>query len=338
MESKQILLDHGSGGGATRALIDDVLIKRLANPTLNELGDSAVFDLRHNGRIAFTTDSYVVDPIFFPGGNIGDLAVNGTVNDLAMAGAKPLYISLGLILEEGLMVKDLERVVDSVAAAAQKAGVLVVTGDTKVVPKGKGDKIFINTSGIGILREDVNISAAAARPGDIVICSGNIADHGITIMSCRTGLDIRGDLKSDTQPLNRLVETLLDKCPGAVKSLRDPTRGGLGTVLREIATRSGVIIEISESALPIKNEVASICELLGMDPLFLANEGKCVAIVREADAEKVLQTMKSIPEGQDARVIGRVVNGSPDRVVLKTAVGGSRIIEPPSGEILPRIC
>ncbi len=338
MESKRILLDHGSGGLATQTLIDDILIRRLDNPVLSELGDSAILNLKHKGRLAFTTDSYVVDPIFFPGGNIGELAVNGTVNDLAMVGARPLYISLGLILEEGLLVEDLEHVVDSVAQAAKKAGVSVVTGDTKVVPKGKGDKVFINTSGVGVLPEGVNISVGRARPGDAVICSGSIADHGVTILTCRAGLDIQGDLKSDTQPLNYLVEAVLDACPGAVRSLRDPTRGGLGTTLREIASKSNVIIEIDESTLPIKDEVASVCDLLGMDPLFLANEGKCVVIVHEPDAEKVLQVMRSVPEGREARIIGRVLEGAPDRVVLKTAVGGLRIVEPPSGELLPRIC
>ncbi len=338
MNPKTILLDHGSGGLATQNLIDELLVKRLKNPELCKLGDSAVLKTAGNGRLAFTTDSYVVDPIFFPGGNIGELAVFGTVNDLAMVGAKPLCLSLGLILEEGLPMDELEQVVDAVAAAARRAGVFVVTGDTKVVPRGKGDKVFINTSGIGLLPEGVEISLANARPGDAVICSGTIADHGITILTCRAGISVQGDLKSDTQPLNHLVQKVLEECSGAVHCLRDPTRGGLGTTLWEVAQRAQVGIEVEEAALPLRSEVAAACELLGMDPLYLANEGKCVAVVRGTEAEDVLRVMRSTPEGKDAQIIGRVLDGAPGRVVLKTAVGGSRLIEPLSGEPLPRIC
>lgn len=338
MRHKTILLDHGSGGLATHDLIENLLLARFKHPELSRLGDSAVLNSPGKGRLAFTTDSYVVDPIFFPGGNIGELAVFGTVNDLAMVGASPECISLGLILEEGFSVDELENVLDSIANASERAGVSIVTGDTKVVPKGKGDKVFINTSGLGLIADGVEISPAMVQPGDAVICSGTVADHGITILTCRAGISIKGDMESDTQPLHRLVRRITERYPGAVHFMRDPTRGGLGTSLWEMAQMSGVEIEIEEDAIPIKADVMAACELLGMDPLYLANEGKCIALVHNSKAEDILREMHSLPEGRDARVIGRVLDGVPGRVILKTSVGGKRLIEPLSGEPLPRIC
>ncbi len=342
MKQDRILLDHGSGGLASQLLIENLLIKRLDNPLLSELGDSALINslqLEGKGHIAFSTDSYVVDPIFFPGGDIGELAVNGTVNDLAMVGARPIALSLGLILEEGFFIKDLEKIVGSIADACNLAGVHVITGDTKVVPKGKGDKVFINTSGIGVVPEGTRLSPSNVSPGDRILVSGPIGNHGITILTCRSGINIdQESLKSDTRPLNRLVSRILEAKPEAIHAMRDPTRGGLGTTLWEIARASGTCIEIQEREIPIEPSVESACEILGMDPLYLANEGVMIAVVNAKQADQVLEIMKATPEGHKARDIGRVVEGPSGKVLLNTRIGGKRPIEPLSGEPLPRIC
>ncbi|MDP3478914.1 MAG: hydrogenase expression/formation protein HypE, partial [Desulfoprunum sp.] len=278
MSEKTILLDHGSGGLASQELISSLFLKHLDNPILHGLEDSAVLD-NYPGRLAFTTDSYVVDPIFFPGGDIGKLAVHGTINDLAMRGARPLYLSLAIILEEGMPLDDLERIVISISEACKESGVPIVTGDTKVVPKGKGDKIFINTSGIGIVPDGLEISSQNARKGDIIILSGTMGDHGITIMTRRAGIALQGKLESDTMPLHKLVQRLIDDLPGSVHTLRDPTRGGVATTLNEIAANSKLSIELREEDLPIRPQVRAACELLGLEPLYLANEGKCLVVV-----------------------------------------------------------
>ncbi|PIE74033.1 MAG: hydrogenase expression/formation protein HypE, partial [Deltaproteobacteria bacterium] len=331
-------LDHGSGGTASQELISGLFLKYLKNPALHSLEDSAILH-NHPGNLAFTTDSYVVEPLFFPGGNIGKLAVHGTINDLAMRGATPLALSLGLILEEGLALDELERIIVSISAASDEAGVPIVTGDTKVVPRGKADKIFINTSGIGVVREDVAISAAKAQEGDAVILSGTLGDHGITIMSQRAGINLHGDLQSDTQSLHRLVAQLLDTLPhGAIHVLRDPTRGGVATSLNEIAAASGHAITLQEENLPIRPTVLAACEILGLEPMFLANEGKCLAIVAKEQAEKALEIMRATQEGREATIIGTVTSGKPGQVVINTPVGGTRLVTPLYGEPLPRIC
>ena len=340
MKPKRILLDHGSGGLATQELIEKTFLSRLGNPILSELGDSAIIDTGQ-GRLAFTTDSYVVDPIFFPGGDIGLLAVNGTINDLSMRGAAPLGLSLGLILEEGLEMDELEKILDSIAAASKVTGVPVVTGDTKVVPKGKADKIFINTSGIGLLRDGLEICARLACPGDLVILSGTMADHGATILTQRPGLGFEGDLKSDTMALHRLVMAMIDAAGSsaeAIHTLRDPTRGGVATAINEIAGFAGIEIEIDEAAVNIRPEVLATCEILGLDPFYLANEGKLLAIVEKNMADPIIKVMHGYAEGRDAAVIGRVTYGSAGHVILKTKIGGSRILGPLTGEPLPRIC
>lgn len=334
MGNGRITLSYGSGGRLTHQLIRDVFVKHLDNPFLS-LNDSSVVEL--NGRIAFTTDSYVVDPIFFPGGDIGRLAVNGTVNDLAMVGADPLYISLGIIIEEGLLIEELERIVISIRDAAEESGVKVVTGDTKVVEKGKADKIFINTSGIGVIPEGIDIRGDRAKPGDLIIVSGTIGDHGVTILSERKGLGFSANLKSDTAPLNRLVKSMIEADP-EIHVLRDPTRGGLATTLNEIAQASNVGIEIYEAEIPINKAVKSACELLGIDPLYIANEGKLVAIVPEDRADLMISIMHSSPYGRDARIIGRVTEKHPGIVVLITELGAKRILHMLSGDPLPRIC
>ena len=337
MKNKTILLDHGSGGLAGQELISGLFLKHLGNPVLSVLEDSAVIETGV-GRLAFTTDSFVVDPVFFPGGDIGSLAVHGTINDLAMRGARPLCLSLGMILEEGLSLADLELIVISIKESTEKAGVPIVTGDTKVVPRGKGDKVFINTSGIGTVSDRVSISASEARPGDIILLSGTIADHGVTILTRRAGISIKGDLKSDTMALHRFVQILVEALPGAIHTLRDPTRGGMATALSEIAKTAEVGMEIEESSIPIRPEVEAACELLGLDPLYLASEGKCLAFVAPDRSKRALDIMRSQPEGKDAAIIGMVTKGPAGRVVLKTAVGGARLVEPLSGEPLPRIC
>jgi hydrogenase expression/formation protein HypE len=337
MAEKTILLDHGSGGLASQELIGNLFLKYLDNPTLHSLEDSAILE-NQPGRLAFTTDSYVVDPIFFPGGDIGKLAVHGTINDLAMRGAKPLCLSLALILEEGMPLDDLERIIISVSEACKEAGVPVVTGDTKVVPRGKGDKIFINTSGIGIVTDGIDISSKNASVGDAIILSGTMGDHGITIMTRRAGISMEGDLKSDTMALHKLVDKLLTELPGAVHTLRDPTRGGVATSLNEIAGASGLSVELKDEDLPVRPTVRAACEMLGLEPLYLANEGKCLAVVSADKAKQALEIMRSTTEGAEAVIIGRITNGKAGRVVINTPVGGSRVVTPLHGEPLPRIC
>lgn len=337
MPDNTILLDHGSGGIASQELISKIFLKHLDNPVLRTLEDSAVIE-RQDGRLAFTTDSYVVDPIFFPGGDIGKLAVHGTINDLAMRGAKPLCLSLGIILEEGMNIDDLEKIVISIGQASKESGVPIVTGDTKVVPKGKGDKIFINTSGIGVVPDHISISSKNGQPGDAVILSGSMGDHGITIMTRRAGISMDGNLRSDTMSLHKMVSCLLAEFPEAVHTLRDPTRGGVATSLNEIAASSKLSIIIEEERLPIHPEVRAACEILGLEALFLANEGKCLAIVDGKKADDILKLMRTTAEGQQAVIIGRLVDGKPGRVLINTPVGGSRVVAPLHGEPLPRIC
>ncbi len=331
----RVMLAHGSGGKLSHDLIEKCFVSILGNPLLDRMDDSAVFEV--SGRLAFTTDSYVVSPIFFPGGDIGRLSVCGTVNDLSMSGARPLYLSLSFIIEEGLPVADLQRVVASISEAATEAGIKIVTGDTKVVNRGGADKLFVNTSGVGLVPQGVDISGANARPGDAVIISGTIGDHGIAIMSHREGLRFNVPVASDCAPLNRLVAAMLE-ASSKINCLRDPTRGGLATTLNEFARQSRVGINIHEDALPVKPAVASACELLGLDPLYMANEGKLVTVLPAAGAGKVLARMKQEKYGQDAAIIGEVVSEHPGRVVMKTRLGSSRIVDVLMGELLPRIC
>jgi hydrogenase expression/formation protein HypE len=332
---KTIVLGHGSGGRLTAQLVRDLFLPAFDNPALRKLDDQAVLDVAP-GRIAVTTDSYVVTPLFFPGGDIGHLAVNGTVNDLAMSGARPLYLTAAFIIEEGLPLEELQRVVRSMSQAAAEAGVAIVTGDTKVVNRGCADKLFITTAGIGLVPEGISISASNARAGDVVIVSGPIGDHGITIWSTREGIDLTGGLRSDTAPLHALVEAMIGA--GDIHVLRDPTRGGLGTSLCEIAAASSVGIELDANAVPVREEVKAACEILGMDPLFVANEGRLVAMVAESSADKVLQAMRRVPQGQNACRIGRVVAEHSGMVLVKSEVGGTRILDVPFAEQLPRIC
>ena len=331
----RILLTHGSGGKMAHDLIEKSFLNKIGNPLLNRLDDSAVFQL--SGKIAFTTDSHVVSPLFFPGGDIGRLAVCGTVNDLAMSGAKPLYLSLAIIIEEGLAIDELERVVASIKEAADESGVQIITGDTKVVSQGNADGLFINTAGIGIVPEGIKISGSNAMPGDMIITSGNIGEHSIAVLSKREGLSFSTTLKSDCAPLGRLVADMIEASPD-IHCLRDPTRGGLASTLNEIAGQSGAGISIEEKSIPVPEEVAGACEMLGLDPLYLANEGKLVAVVPEQDAEKVLRAMKNNPYGKDAAISGRVTADHPGRVVMKTMLGTSRIVDMLVGEPLPRIC
>jgi hydrogenase expression/formation protein HypE len=336
MKPGKILLDHGSGGKASHDLIKDTFFPPFDNPLLLECDDSAVFPMG-NARVAFSTDSYVVDPIFFPGGDIGSLAIHGTVNDLAMRGARPVYLSVGFIIEEGFDFSDLEKILTSMKSAAQEAAVLVVTGDTKVVSRGNADKIFINTSGIGIIEGDVDISGKNGRIGDKVIISGTIGDHGIAVLSCREGLELDFPLTSDSAPLNRLVFEMLETS-SRIHVLRDPTRGGIGTSLNEIASQSNVGIQIIEEEIPIRSEVLGACELLGLDPLYIANEGKLISLVDPMDADRVLSTMKANKYGQEACIIGEVVPDHNGRVFMNTRIGGTRIVDMLTGAQLPRIC
>ena len=331
----RILLAHGSGGKLSHDLIKDLLIHELGNPCLNLLDDAAALTL--NGRIAFTTDSYVISPLFFPGGDIGKLAVCGTVNDLSMVGAIPKYVSLALIIEEGFLLRDLKKIISSIRTTAQEAGVEVVTGDTKVVNCGSADKLFINTAGIGIIPAGVELSGSNARIGDKIILSGPIGDHGIAILCQREGLEFKTSLESDCAPLNKLVADMLET-PNNIHALRDPTRGGLASTLNEFAESSKVGIKIEEDKIPIKDTVRAACELLGFDPLYVANEGKLVAVVDSQAAEKVLSKMQKIEQGTRAAIIGEVVADYPGKVVMKTRFGSSRIISMLAGELLPRIC
>jgi hydrogenase expression/formation protein HypE len=336
VKEERIVMSHGAGGKATQTLIEAVFLEAFRNPLLEPLEDAA--RLHVNGaKVALTTDSYVVSPLFFPGGDIGDLAVNGTVNDLSMAGAVPLYLSAGFILEEGFPVADLMRITASMQAAAERAGVQVVTGDTKVVQKGKADGCYINTAGVGVIEHDISLGVANARPGDTILVSGPIGDHGITIMLARGELDIEADIESDTAPLNGLVAGLLAATPG-IRALRDATRGGVATILNEIATAAGVGVMVNEDDIPVRAEVRGAAELLGIDPMYVACEGRLVAVVDSARADAALAALRAHPLGQQAAIIGRVTAEPPGIVQLKTAFGGTRIVDLLVGDPLPRIC
>jgi len=330
-----VVMGHGSGGRLTAQLVRELFLPAFDNPLLRKLDDQAVVDVG-SSRVAFTTDSFVVTPLFFPGGNIGELAVYGTVNDLAMSGAAPLCLSAAFIMEEGLPMEELAAVVAAMSTAAAKCGVAIVTGDTKVVNRRSADKLFITTTGMGIVPEGTAISASNAKPGDVVILSGTIADHGMAVMSRREGIDFEGGILSDTQPLHRLVAAML--AAGELHALRDPTRGGLGTSICEIAGASKVGVELGSSAIPVREPVRGACELLGIDPLFVANEGKLVAFVHPDAAGAVLRAMRDTEEGRESTIIGRAVEQHPEVVLLKTEIGGTRILDLPLHEQLPRIC
>jgi len=336
-EYPHVTLAHGGGGRLTHTLIERMFLAAFRNPALEPLHDGAVLDLP-KGRIALTTDSYVVSPLFFPGGDIGSLAVHGTVNDLAMCGARPLALTAGFIIEEGLPMEDLWRVVQSMARAAQEAGVSVVTGDTKVVDRGKGDGLFVNTTGLGLVPEGVHIAPSRAVPGDRVLLSGRIAEHGIAIMSVREGLEFETTLQSDSAALHGLVGGLLYAVGARVHVLRDPTRGGVASATNEIAASANVGIRLDEAAIPVAEQVRGACEILGLDPLYVANEGKCLAIVAPEAAEQALAVMRAHPLGKDAALVGEVVADHPGRVFMKSRVGGLRVVDMLSGEQLPRIC
>lgn len=333
---KTIELDHGGGGRAMHALVEELFLGALGNDYLREMNDSALVELP-GSRIAMTTDSYVVDPVIFPGGDIGSLAVHGTVNDLAMRGARPLYLTAGFILEEGLDFALLRRIVESMGEAARRAGAPVVAGDTKVVPRGKADKIYINTSGVGVVRPGARIGGQYARAGDVVLINGPIGDHGMAVLCKRDGLALENEIVSDSAPLNELVGRMLDACPD-IHVLRDPTRGGVGATLNEIAMQSSVGMRLHEEMLPVRDDVAGACELLGFDPLYVANEGK-VLVIAPAEAENaLLSAMRGHKLGEGACRIGEVVAEEPGRVVMRTRIGGLRVVDMLRGEQLPRIC
>lgn len=336
-ETERVLLGHGSGGKLTAELIEGLIQPAFTNPVLDALDDSAQLDVGHPSKIAFTSDSYVVSPISFPGGDIGSLAVHGTINDLAMVGARPVALSLAFILEEGLPMADLRRVLHSARDAARSAGVPIVTGDTKVVGRGSGDGIFINTSGVGVLSPGVHIGSARVAAGDVILLSGTVGDHGVAVMAEREGLELGGPLSSDSAPLHELVAGLLEACP-EIHAMRDPTRGGLAATLVEIATRRGLGVEVDEAAIPVNEVVRGACELLGLDPLLVANEGKLVAFVPESAADRALETLRAHPLGRRAARIGRVTDQAPGMVMLRTPIGGHRILDLPYAEPLPRIC
>jgi hydrogenase expression/formation protein HypE len=336
MDEKLILLGHGSGGGMSHELIEGLFVRYFGNPLLLPLEDASTFRLPP-GLAAFTTDSYVVKPLFFPGGNIGRLSVCGTVNDLSMRGAEPLYLSAGFIIEEGFAVADLERIVVSMSEAAHEAGVSIVCGDTKVVERHAADGLYINTAGVGVVPDGVDISVQRAQPGDAVIVSGTIGDHGVTVLSQRQSLHFRSPLSSDVAPLNRLVRSMLDAAP-TVHAMRDPTRGGIATTLKEIAASSSAGIEIDEERIPVSDAVKAACEMLGLDYLYLANEGKVVAVVPEGDAERVLDAMRGNMYGKNATVIGRVTQEHPGIVTIRNAYGVRRIVEMLASDQFPRIC
>lgn len=341
LRDKTLTMAHGGGGRAMRELIEKLIVPAFDNPRLAALEDQATVSLaglaEHGDRLAFTTDSYVVAPLFFAGGDIGKLAICGTVNDLAMSGAVPLYLSCGLIIEEGLPTAELQRVLDSMSATAKAAGVQVVTGDTKVVNHGAADKLFINTAGIGVMPRGVNIAATRARPGDVVIVNGSLGDHGVAILVARNELELQSTIASDCQPLHGLVQAMLAVCPD-IHCLRDATRGGLATVLNEFAASSKVGIRLQERALPIQPEVRGACEMLGLDMLYMANEGKLVAVLPRSQADAVLAAMRAHPAGHDAAIVGEVLTEHAGHVVLQTAFGGERVVDMLVGEQLPRIC
>jgi len=339
-----VQLAHGGGGRLSQRLIEGMFVPAFDNPTLAALADGAVLPLGDatapgaNGRLALSTDSFVVRPLFFPGGDIGSLAVHGTVNDVAMCGARPLAISTGFILEEGFPMDDLWRIVCSLRDAAAAAGVPVVTGDTKVVDRGKGDGVYINTTGVGLVPEGVVVGPQHARPGDLVVINGAIAEHGIAIMSVREGLELGTSVESDSAALHRMTGELLEELGPAVHALRDPTRGGLASALNEIAAQSGAGVRLDERSLPIAEQVRGACEILGFDPLYVANEGKCLAIVERVRGEEAVEIMRRHPEGRGATVIGEVVEEHGGTVVLRSGIGGERVVDMLSGEQLPRIC
>ncbi|MGH3827859.1 MAG: hydrogenase expression/formation protein HypE [Pseudonocardiaceae bacterium] len=337
VREKLITLAHGAGGKASQSLIEAIFLDSFRNPLLEPLEDAATL-LVGAARLAFTTDSYVVSPLFFPGGDIGDLAVNGTVNDLAVSGARPAHLSAGFILEEGFPVEDLRRIVASMAAAATAAGVSIVTGDTKVVQRGKGDGCYINTAGVGLITDGLTLGVATARPGDVVIVSGPVGDHGMTIMLARGELDLEADLVSDTAPVHDMVRGLLDAVGPGVRAMRDATRGGVATILNEVAKASGVAVAIEEEAVPVRAQVRGACELLGIDPLYVACEGRIVVIVDPGAADAAVAALRAHPLGAGATVVGRVVEDPPGLVLLKTGFGGTRIIDLLVGDPLPRIC
>ncbi len=338
MKDDIILLGHGSGGKLSHQLLDQVIIPLLSQVERSDQNDAAILSGISGDQIAFTTDSYVVDPIMFPGGNIGDLAINGTVNDLAMSGARPLAISVGLILEEGLAIDDLRTILAAMKAAADRAQVRIVTGDTKVVPRGKGDRIFINTSGVGVFDHGLRPAGNGAKPGDKVLINGAIGEHGMAVLASREGLDLQSEIVTDSAALNFMVQQLLARHGDAVHVLRDPTRGGVATTLKEIALQSEVDICLDEAQLPVSSAVAGACAILGLDPLFVANEGKLLALVRGDTAAAALETMQGCEFGAEARIIGEVVKSSPGRVLMRTSIGGLRALEMLAGEQLPRIC
>lgn len=331
-----VIMGHGGGGKLSAELVEHLFLPAFKNETLDSLGDSAVLHVG-GGRLAFSTDSYVVRPLFFPGGNIGDLAVNGTVNDIAMSGGQPLYLSTGFIIEEGMPLDQLGVIVETMAAAAREAGVSLVTGDTKVVDKGHGDGVYINTSGFGLIPDGIDIKPANARPGDVVIVSGEIGTHGIAIMSVREGLQFETVIESDSAPLNGLVAEML-KVSRDIHVLRDPTRGGVASALNEIAKASQVGIVLQERKLPVAQAVHSACELLGLDPIYVANEGKLIAMVPQDVADSVLATLRAHPAGAGAAIIGQVTEEHPGLVVAKTGIGATRVVDMQIGEQLPRIC
>lgn len=338
---KTITLAHGAGGKAMHDLINEVFVAGFASPELALLEDQARFDLSElaqlGDRLAMTTDSYVVDPLFFPGGDIGKLAVTGTVNDLAVGGAKPLYLTCSMIIEEGFSVDDLQKIVASMKSTADSAGIRIVTGDTKVVPKGAADKLFINTAGIGVIPSGCNIQASRAQAGDVVIINGYVGDHGAAIVDARGELALEISTLTDCQPLNSLINEMLTSCPD-IHCMRDATRGGLATVLNEFAESSEVGIRLEQNNIPVRDEVRGVCELLGLDPLYLANEGKLVAIVAAEDADRLIATMQKHPDGKHSTIIGKVETSSQGKVILSTGFGGDRIIDMLVGEQLPRIC
>ena len=336
MPEDKILLAHGSGGKLSHDLIKQIFLPQFTNPSLEPLDDSAKITHRQ-GTIAFTTDSYVVNPIFFPGGDIGKLAVCGTVNDLSMIGATPSYLSLSLIVEEGFSINLLKQIISSIQEVAEEAGVNIVTGDTKVVEHGAADLLFINTAGIGWIRSGVNLSGVNAKPGDKILLSGYLGDHEIAVLSQREGFKFQGELKSDCAPLNDLVGKMLNVCP-SIRCLRDPTRGGLATTLNEIASMSNVGMVIEEEKVPVRESVKGICEFLGLDPLYLANEGKLIAICPPDEIERLLEVMQAHPLGRDGEVIGKVTEENRKRVILHTLIGGHRILDMLTGGQYPRIC
>jgi hydrogenase expression/formation protein HypE len=332
-----IVMGHGGGGKLSAELVEHLFLPAFRNDALANLGDASIVPLAGQ-RLAISTDSFVVRPLFFPGGSIGDLAVNGTVNDLAVSGARPLYLTVGMILEEGLPIASLARIANDMAKAAQTAGVQIVTGDTKVVEKGHGDGCYVNTAGVGLVSVDTDIGPTRAKPGDIILVSGTIGDHGTAIMSVREGLEFQTTIRSDTAALNYLIERLLKAGGSAIHVMRDPTRGGVASSLNEISLASNVGVVLEEKAFPVRSEVRAACELLGLDPIFVANEGKVLVFVADSRAAAVLEAMRSDPLGRDSAIIGKVVDQHPGMVVAHTSIGASRVVAMQIGEQLPRIC